>query len=338
MRLSINKPDRQTRRPAVWLIGFGTICFLSAALLLSAAGCGSDENTSSSEGKLKIVTSLPLFADFVQNIGGDRVEVSSLVPKGADPHTWEPSPSDVQRVAEARIAFANGLNLEPAAIKIIEPNLGDSARLVVLGDKAREAGVAIAQLPEGFEEEGEQGAPGGGRADDPHLWMDPSNAKRYVAIIRDALDETDPPGKSFYDKNYEGYVSAINDTETAVRNEVSKIPETNRKLVTTHDAFGYFAAAFGLRIVAFVAPSPSQEASPQDVAKLTDAMKAEAVPAVFVEPQIESEGKILRQAADDAGVQICTLYSDSLDDRVSSYIEMMRFNANELKRCLGEGR
>jgi ABC-type Zn uptake system ZnuABC Zn-binding protein ZnuA len=301
-----------------------------------AVSCGGNE-TSSDAGETKVITTLPLFADFVRQIGGDRVEVSSLVPNGADPHTWEPSPSDVQRVAEAKIAFANGLDLEPSAVKIIEPNLGGSGRLVVLGDKAKESGAAVAQLPEGFREEGEEGTPGEGQADDPHLWMDPGNAKLYVAIIRDALAEADSAGKPFYDRNYASYISAINEAETTVRRQVSQIPETNRKLVTTHDAFGYFAGAFGLRIVAFVAPSPGREASPQDLAKLTEAMKAEAVPAVFVEPQIESEGNILRQAATDAGVEICTLYSDSLDDKVSSYIGMMRFNASELARCLGKG-
>ena len=312
-----------------WLL---TIGLVTAGL----ASCGGSETSTSSD-TTRVITTLPLFADFVREIGGDRVDVSSLVPKGADPHTWEPSPSDVQRVAEAKIAFANGLNLEPAAIKIIEPNLGGSARLVVLGDKARAAGAEIAPLPEGFREGGEEGAPAAGQADDPHLWMDPGNTKLYVAIIRDALVEADPAGKSAYEKNYESYLSAINDVETAVRTDVSQIPEANRKLVTTHDAFGYFAGAFGLRIVAFVAPSPGQEASPQDLAKLAEALRAETVPAVFVEPQIESEGNILRQAANDASVQICTLYSDSLDDKVSSYIKMMQFNADELSRCLGKG-
>ena len=313
----------------IWVFTIGVVT-------VGLASCGGS-GTSSNTDKTKVITTLPLFADFARQIGGDRVEVSSLVPKGADPHTWEPSPSDVQRVAEARIAFVNGLDLEPAAIKIIEPNLGGSARLVVLGDEAKRAGVAIAQLPEGFQEEGQEGTPSQGQADDPHLWMDPGNAKLYAAIIRDALEEADSAGKLSYDRNYETYISAINDAEMTVRTQVSQIPETNRKLVTTHDAFGYFARAFGLRIVAFVAPSPSQEANPQDLANLAEALGAEAVPAVFVEPQIESEGQILRQAAKDASVEICTLYSDSLDDKVSSYIEMMRFNANELSRCLGKG-
>ena len=318
-----------------------SIIALIALSLIAVAGCGDDDGgpnsgTSGGDAKLSVITTLPLFADFVREIGGDRVEVNSLLPIGSDPHTWEPVPSDVQRVAEADIAFANGLDLEPGAINVIEPNLGGSAPFVLLAPKAEEAGATVAKLPEGFEDEGEEGAPAGEEhGEDPHLWMDASNTEIYAGVIRDALTEADPDGKSSYDANYDSYVSAIEDVKSYVSDKVNEIPETNRKLVTTHDAFGYFARAFGLSIVAFVAPSPGQESSPEDIANLSQAMKDEAVPALFVEPQIATEGEILRQAGEDAGVQVCTLYSDSLDDEVSTYIELMRFNADELARCLG---
>jgi ABC-type Zn uptake system ZnuABC Zn-binding protein ZnuA len=303
--------------------------FLIVLIATGLASCSGDGNTSNT-GKLSVITTLPLFADFVREVGGDRVEVTPLVPTGTDPHTWEPSPSDIRRVTQADIAFANGLNLEPSAIKVIEPNLGGSAGLVVLGEEAREAGAAVSQLPEGFEEESEE------HGDDPHLWMDASNTALYAGIIRDVLVEKDPAGKSSYDDNYETFTSELEEVDRYVAGKVGEIPEENRKLVTTHDAFGYFASGYRLRIVAFVAPGPGQEASPEDIAQLTRAMQDENVPAVFVEPQIESQGEILRQAAEDAGIEICTLYSDSLDDRVTSYIELMRFNADELTRCLGE--
>ena len=297
--------------------------------------CGDDEKPAES-GKIKVITTLPLFADFVREIGGDRVEVNSLLPIGSDPHTWEPVPSDIQRVAEADIAFANGLDLEPAAVNVIEPNLGGSASFVLLGPKAEDAGATVAKLPEGFEEEVEEGAPPGEEhGDDPHLWMDATNAELYAVIIRDALVQADPDGKSSYDKKYDSYVSAIDDVKSYVSDKVKEIPAANRKLVTTHDAFGYFARAYYLSIVAFVAPSPGQESSPEDIANISEAMKNEGVPAVFVEPQIATESEILSQAGEDAGVLVCTLYSDSLDDEVSTYIELMRFNADELARCLG---
>lgn len=304
------------------------------AIIVGIVGCGDDEQAADS-GKINVITTLPLFADFAREIGGDRVEVTSLVPLGADAHTWEPTPGDVRRVADADIAFANGLDLEPAAINVIEPNLGRSAPFVLLGPKAEEAGASVARLPEGFEEEGEEGARPGEEREDPHLWMDTANAELYAGIIRDALVEAGPDGKSIYDQNYDNYLSEIRDVYTYVAEKTTEIPETNRKLVTTHDAFGYFSRAFGLTIVAFVAPSPGQETSPEDIANLSKAMKDQGVPAVFVEPQIGTESEILRQAGDDAGVQVCELYSDSLDDRITTYIKLMRFNADELARCLG---
>ncbi len=131
------------------------------------------------------------------------------------------------------------------------------------------------------------------------------------------------------------YLDAIETAQADAAMSIESVPAGNRKLVTTHDAFGRFASAFDLEIVAVVVGSPGQEPSPEDVANLTRAIEDQGVPAVFREPQIDAEGRILEQAAKDAGVRVCTLYSDSLDDKVTSYIEMMRFNADEIARCLG---
>ncbi len=294
--------------PAVRL----AVLALTAALLLAACG-GSDDGADG--GKVRVVTTLPLFAGFVREVGGDRVDVSALLPSGADPHTFEPAPRDVQRVAEADLVFANGLGLEAAALKIIEANV-DEDSIVLLGETSGLTGVE------------------GG---DPHLWMDPANGREYAGAVRDALKRADPVGAATYEGGHEQFVKEIEGAEAYVREEIASIPEGSRKLVTTHDAFGYFARAFGLEVVAFVAAGPGQEASPADVGDLARAIEREGVPAVFTEPQIGSEGKVLQQAAADAGVQVCSLYSDSLDDRVTSYVELLRFNADELSRCLGGG-
>lgn len=283
-----------------------------AALALPAAACGGGAGGES--GKVQVVTTLPLFADFVREVGGDRVEVASLVPSGADPHTFEPSPSDVKKVAEADIAFANGMGLEPSATKLIEANLPDGAPLVKFVD------VDYGGVPIGF---------------DPHLWLDPEGAKQYVRTIDEQLRGLDPIGEGTYTANTNAYLGSISTMQRDGAAVIESVPEQNRKLITTHSAFGHFASAFGLEIVAVVAGSPGQEPSPEDVADLAQAIEDEGVPAVFREPQIDAEGRILEQAAEDAGVQVCTLYSDSLDDRVKSYIEMMRFNADEIARCLG---
>ena len=336
MRLSISAANQQTSKPANRAGPIPFVVSLLAALALSAVACGDDDAGSSGAGKIQVVTTLPLFADFVREIGGDRVEVTSLVPTGADPHTWEPVPSDVKRVAEADIAFANGLGLEPAAINVIEANLPDGAELVAVGEEAARGGAALVGSQEEGQHEGEE--PSRFEEMNPHLWLGIENVKLYALVFRDGLSEADLDAADAYDRNYEAFLTNVDEVDGYVREKTDSIGGSNRKLVTTHDAFSYFADYFGFEVVSFVAEGPGQEPSPEDVANLARAIDREGVPAVFVEPQIGGEGDILRQAAEDAGVDVCTLYSDSLDDRVTSYIELMRFNADELARCLGDER
>ncbi len=288
---------------------------LGAMLLALAAGaCGAGDGGDS--GKVQVVTTLPLFADFVREVGGERVEVTSLVPAGADPHTFEPSPSDVKKVAQADIAFANGLDLEPAAERMIAANLKDGVPFVHLAN----SGFG----PRGFPED-----------IDPHLWLDPKMAKQYARLTNEELQKVDPGGVDVYKANTLAYLDRIDAEQRDASKTLQSVPQENRKLVTTHDAFKWFASAFGVEIIGVVAQGPGQEPSPEDVANLTRAIEEQGVPAVFREPQIDAEGRILEQAAGDAGVQVCTLYSDSLDEKVTSYIEMIRFNADEIARCLG---
>jgi ABC-type Zn uptake system ZnuABC Zn-binding protein ZnuA len=282
-------------------------------LLLGLAACGGQDG---GDGRLRVVTTLPLFADFVRQVGGDRVEVTSLLPSGADPHTYEPSPQDVRRVAEADLVFANGLDLEPAALKTVAANARKGS-VVLLGEEAKKAPFQPF-IP-----------------DDPHLWMHPLLGSVYARSVAAHLGDADPEGRAQYEDGYTRFDKEIQDADSYVRAKVAGIPPEKRKLVTTHDAFGYLAQAFGLKVVAVVAPGPGQETTPARVAELAQAIRQEGVPAVFQEPQAAAEGKVLEQAAADAGVQVCTLYSDSLDDRVSSYVELLRFDGQELARCLG---
>lgn len=294
-------------------------------LALAAGACGGGDGGDS--GKVQVVTTLPLFADFVREVGGDRVEVTSLVPTGADPHTFEPSPSDVKKIAEADIAFANGLDLEPSAIRLIEANLPDGAPFVRLGEEAEVSG--------GLADSEHKIARAG---DNPHLWLNVVYAFAYADMIRASLANivtVNSQGPESYNGGFSEYGQKLLDLEVYVQARIGPPLSGGRKLVTTHDAFEYLGEAYGLEIVAVVAQSPGQEPSPEDVANLTRAIEEQDVPAVFREPQIDAEGRILEQAANAAGVQVCTLYSDSLDDKVTSYIEMMRFNADEIARCLG---
>ena len=307
----------QTRRIRRLVIGLALVV---APLLLTA--CGDDNSSASDSDKIQVVTTLPLFADFVRNVGGDRVDVTSLLPLGADPHTFEPSPRDVEKITDADIAFANGLDLEPSLINVLRANLPDHAELVKLGEE---------KVPSTDDAAVELLIIGGDR----HLWMDTNYSAQYARVIERKLNGLDPASQSSYEANYDRYEQAIKELRAYIRNTVVAVPAENRKLVTTHEAFDWFADSIGFTAVAAVAESPGQEPSPNEIAELTAAIKDQNIPAVFSEPQISEESHILEQAAADAGVQVCTLYSDSLDDEVSTYFEMMRFNAGELARCLG---
>ncbi len=311
---------RHSIRPSSTETGVLPLFALTLVLALGVVGssaCGGSSSSRSDDGsQIKVITSLPLFADFVHQIGGDRVEVAALLPSGADPHTFEPAPRDVERVSAAQVAFINGLDLEPSAEKMIRANLGGGKPIIALADEARKASVQVID-------------------DNPHLWLDIGAAQDYARIVRDTLEQADPNAASTYDANYERYAGELEKADSYARQKIAAVPQANRKLVTTHDGFPYLARYLGLQIVAFAEEAPGQESSPNDIAQLTNALHDQGAPAVFTEPQIESANKILEQAASDAGVQVCTLYSDSLDDKVRSYVEVMRFDADELARCLG---
>lgn len=287
-----------------------------AALVLAIVMAVACADGAGNGGKVRVVTTLPLFADFVRQVGGDRVEVSSLLPSGADPHTYEPVPRDVRRVAEADVVFANGLDLEAAALRVVTANAKEGA-LVLLAEEAR------ASQFQGF-------IPG-----DPHLWMHPLLGSIYAQAVAAHLSKADPSGRAQYEANLDRFQKEIQAAEAYSRQKLASVPPERRKLITTHSAFAYLALAFDMDVGPVVAPGPGQEPSPADVQAISRAIRDQGVPAVFAEPQLDAEGEVLRQAASDAGVQLCTLYSDSLDDRARTYVDLLRFDADEIARCLG---
>jgi len=296
------------------LTGLPSIILAAAILVACGGDTGGDDG--STRAQVRAVTSLTVFENFVQEIGGDRLEVSALLPFGADPHTYEPTPQDVRRVTEAHLAFANGFDLEPGILNVIEPNLPNAASLIELAQEAAAAGATL-------------------RDTDPHLWLSVDNAREYVRIIRDALTETDPEGAAKYEQNYQGYLTRLDELDEYVQDKLSTLPPERRKLVTTHDAFGYMADYMGLEVAAVASVSPGQESIASDIAELLETIEEADIGAVFEEPQLGAASSVLQQAADDTGVEVCTLYSDALNDDVPTYIDMMRFNADELARCLG---
>ena len=310
-------------RPALALI-------LSVLILLVA--CGDDTKsgvTETGSGPVRVATSISVFADMVRQVGGERVTVVTLIPPGADAHTFQPGPKDVKKLGDVRAVFINGRHLEESLIDVLENNAPAQAPMVALSDGLQSIEFAA---------EGVGPASGSGDHDheddggNPHFWLDVQNAKRYVQRIRDTLIEVDPEGRAAYSANADRYLKELDDTDAYIRSQIATIPPEQRKLVTFHDAFPYFAKAYGLDLVGFVVRAPGREPSAREVKELGETIRRENVRTVFKEPQLNAT--LLDRAAKDAGVKVDVLYSDALTKEVASYVDMMRRNADTVARGL----
>jgi manganese/iron transport system substrate-binding protein len=302
------------------------LAVISVSLLLLGAACGGGNGASSTAKKINVITTLPLFADFVREVGGDRVEVSSLIPPGVDPQTWQPAAEDAQRVGVADIAFANGHDYEPAATALLKENLRPGVPLVeIAGDDERlehEAGAEI------FHE-----SIAGGHQ--PVLWMSIQNGKAYAQFIRIELAKFDPEGDEEYTSNTEKYLKRVDETEKYAFHRLDDIPPENKKLISTDTSLEYFGNYYAIELTGQLSLYENQQLTAEDVDRIKARIKEREALAVFVQPYSSPESEMLRQAGEEAGVAVCTLYSDSLDDKVTSYIDLIRFDADELHRCLG---
>jgi zinc/manganese transport system substrate-binding protein len=273
--------------------------------------------------KVKAVASFSILGDMVREVGGDRVEVITLVGPDGDAHVYEPSPTDARNLASAAILFTNGLGFE-GWMDRLEKSSGFKGKLVVASN-----GVKPRTM---IEEEG-------GKEEtitDPHAWQDLDNGKLYVANIRDGLIAADPDGKASYEANAAQYLANLAKEEAAVKEAIAKLPQDRRKLITSHDAFGYFGAAYGLEIIAPEGVSTESEASAQDVAKIIRQINAEHIPAVFMENI--TDHRLLDQIARETGAKIGgELYTDALsppDGPAPSYLDMFRHNVGALTAAL----
>ncbi len=267
--------------------------------LAAVFACGNDGDSSDTD-NVRVIASLEIFADMVRNVGGDRVAVDSLLPSGADVHTYELPPSRIAEVARADIIFLNGLNLEEQAGQIAWTNA--SGPVIELTD-----GLAVID-------------------DNPHLWLDAQLAMGYVERIRDELTNIDPDGRTSYEANAAMYLEKLASLDLELEQAIDTIPQADRRLITFHNAYVYLAQRYGLEVVAVVAPSPGQEPSARDIADLSEAIKG--VPAVYKEPQFNAE--VLELVAEEQGVQVLDLLSDAYVDGVGTYIQLMRFNMDQL--------
>lgn len=274
---------------------------------------------------LPVVASTTVVADFVRNVGGDRVVVMPLAPAGADPHTFQPTPDSMKALASARVAFFNGSGLEEWWGKTVKSLGRKDLSMVELS-----RGLATIESPGHT-----HGAHSHTEGSDPHVWLDPVLVKRYVDRIREALSRTDTAGAASYAERAKAYQAKLDELDAWIRAEVETVPAERRKIVTFHNAFQYFAKRYGLAVKGFVVASPGKEPSAKALADLVQRIRKERVPAVFSEADFNP--KLLQTLGRDAGVKVVTdLYDGSLTDGppADSYLGMMRHNVTTMVNAL----
>jgi zinc/manganese transport system substrate-binding protein len=278
--------------------------------------------------KLEVVASFSIIADFVREIGGERVSVTALVGPDSDAHVYEPTPADVKKVTAAGVIVVNGLGLEGWLNRLLEAS---GARAPVV-----EASADITALPSGGQEgsgEHEHGAL------DPHAFQSISNAMIYVGNISVALCRAAPKDCAAFKANAQAYTAKLRALDEEVRTSVEKVPADKRRIITSHDAFGYFAHAYGIDFLAPEGVSTDAEASAADVAKLIQQIRRQKASALFVENI--SDTRLIEQIARETGLKVSgVLYSDALSGErgpAPSYIDMMRHNVRIITAAINRG-
>ncbi|GFM60033.1 metal ABC transporter substrate-binding protein [Pseudomonas cichorii] len=268
---------------------------------------------------LEAVASFTVIADMVSNVGGDRVHVTSLIGPNGDPHVYEPTPRDAQALKSADLTFVSGLHLEGWMDRLIKAS-GYKGQPVVLSD-----GIKTRYMQED-----------GKLITDPHAWNSAANGVIYVRNIIAALKKADPEGASVYEANGQRYIVQLQQLDLYAREQVQSVPESKRKILTSHDAFGYFGDAYGVTFLSPLGFSTESEASAADVAKLIRQIKSEHVTAYFFENS--GDPRLVKQIADASGAQPGgELYVEALsppDGPAASYVQMFRYNVDKLTAAM----
>ena len=307
----------------------GVVAAVAAAGVLAFAGCGSGGSgrTSDAGGRLDVVATTAVVADFVRNVGGDRVHVVQILKPGVDPHDYEASVADIQAIADADLVVKSGVGLEAAW-------LDDTVRSAGYGGEVVDASRGVKVRAGNGDEEQEAG--------DPHIWHDPANARIMVDDIAAALAAKDPAGKAGYERSAAAYDAKLATLDAENKAEISTIPVAQRKLVTNHDAFGYYCARYGITFVGSIIPSfdTSAELSGKGVSDLVAKIRETGVRAVFSESSLPP--KTAETVAAEAGVQVVegedSLYADGLGPPGSpggTYLGAERHNTGTIVKALG---
>jgi ABC-type Zn uptake system ZnuABC Zn-binding protein ZnuA len=300
-----------------------TLLLSTAALVLAlvSSACGDAAGSAApSPGTVRVVTTTTILADLVAQVGGSRVTVDSLVPKGGEVHTFDPTPSDVRRLAAADLVFLNGLGLDDWLASLVT-DAGTSAPVVRLGEDL--AGVDY--IAGGVD----------GQGVNPHLWLNVAYAAGYAERIAEQLTVVDPTHAADYEAGLVAYTAVLDGLDARLRETLGAIPEANRTVISFHDAFPYFAAAYGLRIDGTIVDAPGQDPSAGDIARLIRVIEADNVRAIFAEAQFSDD--LVQTLADETGVAVVSdIYTDSLGDApVDTYVGVMSWNLDQVAQALG---
>ena len=289
---------------------------LALGVLLCVVACAGVPSPSTATAGIKVVATTTVLADFAAQVGGDLISVRSLVPKGGDVHTFDPRPSDAVALAEADLALMNGLGLDDWMLSLVQ--------------NAGRPNLPVLKLAEGLTDVQYIAAdPAEGGRYNPHLWMNVAYAREYVDRIRLQLDEIDGAHAGQYDANAAAYDARLADLDQYIRDEIATIPADNRRLVAFHDAFPYYAQAYGLTIVGVVVDAPGQDPSAGEVADLIAAIRDANVKLMLAEIQFPDQ--LVRQIAAETGAEVVSdLYDDTLSDAVPTYDAMMRWDTDEI--------
>ena len=297
-----------------------------ALLLVLTSACGSGEPGSGAG--VQVVTTVSPITNIVQNIGGHRVSVTGIVPEGVNSHTFEPAPSDAAVMENADIVFINGLHLEEPTRELAEANVGDGVPIVPLADRT----ISEDEFIFDFSFPRSEGFP------NPHLWTNPPYAKDFAEIVRDELSELDPEGSSTFQENFEAFADRVDALDAAVRSATETVAEEDRKLLTYHDSFPYFAREYGWEVVGAIQPADFAEPTPQEIVDLIEQIRAEDLPAIFGSEVFPSP--VLEQIAAETGA---TYVDDLRDDDLPgeagdpdhSYLGLMVFDFTTIVSALG---
>jgi zinc/manganese transport system substrate-binding protein len=295
---------------------------IAAIAFAALAAAGPARAQDRLQNKLKVIASFSILGDFVNNVGGERVELGTLVGPNGNAHVYAPSPADARKVVDAKLVFVNGLGFEGWLERLVSAS-GTKAPIIV-------ASKGIKPRERGDDHDHDRGKI------DPHAWQSVGNAKVYVANIRDALIAADPAGKDAYAANATAYLAKLDALEQEVRDTIARIPADRRRVITSHNSFGYFEDAYGIDFTAPQGVSTEAEASARDIAGIITQIRKQKISAVFLENV--SDPRLVRQIAGETGAKVGgTLYSDALTDEkgdATSYIDLIRHNVRQLAAAL----